>query len=135
MSAARKVSISIRVLNFTRVEGQWGIDAVAEGSGAQLAGVQRGWNLTHWNGEAYRHDLSTTCDLGEKVKLRFIDLQGQEKNLDVVCKLYPITGSPAERVSRILEGGALYLRFTGFESGTHDWLADQVARKPLGSGH
>jgi carboxyl-terminal processing protease len=115
-------------LNFARVEERQVISSVSEGSGAQLAGVQRGWMLTHWNGEPYRSNTSTSCDLGEKLNLRFTDLRGQERNLDVVCKLFPLPGGPPERISRTLDGGTVYLHFTGFKAGTNDWLVDQVAR-------
>jgi carboxyl-terminal processing protease len=114
-------------LNFTRVEGRLAVSLIADGSGAQLAGVQRGWILTHWNGQPFDNGLYT-CDLGEKVSLRFIDLQGQERDLEVVCKFHPVPQHRPERSTRVLDGGALYLRFSEFPPGTNDWLADQVAR-------
>ena len=54
-------------LDFTRVEGRAVVSYIADGSGAQLAGVQRGWILTHWNGEPYRGNSEIICDLGEKL--------------------------------------------------------------------
>jgi carboxyl-terminal processing protease len=114
-------------LRLARVEGQWGVETVTEGSGAQRAGVQRGWILTHWNGEPYRQDLPAGCDLGEKVNLAFIDLQTQQRRLDVPCTLYSVPRNGPERVSRVLESGARYVRFTEFASGTSEWLASQVA--------
>src|SRR2546421_5686812 len=90
-------------IKLANVEGRRVVDSIAEGSGAQVAGVQRGWILTHW----------MNCDLGEKVSLSFIDLQEQERNLDVVCKLYPAPRQPPERSGRLLDG-ALYLRFAEF---------------------
>jgi len=115
--------------NPIRVEGRWVVRSLKDGSGAQLAGVQRGWILTHWNGEAYGADSKTTCDPDENVHLRFIDLQGQERNLDVACRIYPWASTPnsPERSTQTLDGGAIYLRFTEFQQGTYEWLDDQVA--------
>lgn len=117
-------------LRLTLVEGQHVVDSVVEGSGAQLAGVMRGWILTHWNGASYAGSLTSGCDLGEKVELRFNDLQwqGHERNLEVVCKLYAISQSKQERIVRILDEGALYVRFTEFATGTNDWLVHQLVQ-------
>jgi len=117
-------------LKLALVEGQHVVDSVLEGSGAQLAGVKRGWILTHWNDEPYTGGLTSGCDLGEKVRLRFNDPQWQsrERNLEVVCKLYPVPQSQPERIVRILDEGALYVRFAEFASGTNDWLVRQLGQ-------
>ena len=115
--------------NPIRVEDRWVVRSPDDGSGAQLAGVQHGWILTYWNGEPYGSGLKTTCDPGENVHLRFIDLQAQERNLDVACRIYPwaSTHNSPERSTQTLDGGAVYLRFTKFQHGADGWLADQVA--------
>jgi len=115
-------------IKLASVEGRHAVDTVAEGSGAQVAGVQRGWILTHLNGEPYRNPENMIRDLGEKVSLRLIDSQGQERTLEVICKLYPVPLKPPERISRLLDGGSLYLRFAEFTAGTDGWLANEVTR-------
>jgi len=115
-------------LNLKLIEGRWAVDSVKEGSGARLAGVERGWILTHWNGAPFPGPSGVDYDLGDKVLLSFIDLQGKERSLQINCKLYVSRQSPPVRVSKTVAGGAVYLRFDEFSAGTDDWLRDRVFR-------
>lgn len=115
-------------MEYVRINGKSVISAVANGSSAQLAGVQRGWALTHWNGEPYLGESPFTCELDQKVEARFLDLQGKERSLALTCKLYPAPPSVPERVTRQLDNGAVYLRFSAFTHGTEDWLAGQMTQ-------
>jgi len=114
--------------NPVSVEGQWVMSSIDDGSPAQLAGVQIGWILTQWDGKPYGRDLDTTCDLDRKVRLRFIDLRGQERILDVACRVYTRAARSPVKAVQTLNGGALYLRFTSFSGDIYKWLADQVSR-------
>lgn len=120
-------------MKYERIDGKWVVSAIAEGSGAQAAGVQRGWEVTHWNGESAQSDLPFTCELNQQVKVRFVDAHGEEKLLGLTCKLYSEAPSPHERITRKLENGMTYLRFTEFSPGTESWLADQIAQAQTAS--
>ncbi|MBL8190122.1 MAG: hypothetical protein JNK38_19055 [Acidobacteria bacterium] len=123
----RKESLSFDSgMKYERIDGKWVVSAIAEGSGAQAAGVQRGWEVTHWNGESAQSDLPFTCELNQQVKVRFVDSRGEEKRLALTCKLYSEPPSPPERITRRLENGTMYLRFTEFSPGTESWLTDQM---------
>ena len=115
-------------MKYVRIDGKWVVSSVAEGSGAHSAGVQRGWALTHWNGESSGNDAPFTCELNQQVTARFLDWQGQEKQLALACKLYTDTGSPVERVTQTLADGTVCLRFDNFSPGTESWLIGQVAQ-------
>jgi carboxyl-terminal processing protease len=103
-------------LKLKNIDGRDVVESVMEESGAKLAGVERGWILVHWN----------DCQLDETVVLRFVDLQGQEKDLKVTCKLYPLPGGPPERSTQVLDGGVVYLRWSHFGGGTNDWLDHEL---------
>ena len=64
------------------------------------------------------------CDLGEKVTLKFIDLQAKEQNVDLPCEAIP--SQPPQRTVQRLEEGSIHLRFDQFQRGTNEWLAEQV---------
>jgi carboxyl-terminal processing protease len=115
-------------LNLKLIEGRWVVDSIKEGSGAQLAGVERGWTLTRWNGESFSASTEVVYDLGDEVMLSFADAQGQERSLRIECKLYVLPHAAPVRVSRALEEGTVYLRFDEFSPGTDDWFSDQVFR-------
>jgi len=115
-------------MRLKRVEGQNVVESVIDGSGAQLAGVQRGWILTKWNGQTYDASQFNLVELDEKIQLQFTDSLGSEKNLDVICRLYPLARQSTNRSSRMLADGALYLRFAEFAGGTNDWLEAEVSK-------
>lgn len=115
-------------MNYERIDGKWVVSTVAPGSGAQLAGVQRGWQVVHWNGESAQSDLPFACELNQQIKVGFVDSRGLEKEVVLTCKLYAEPPSTPERITRKLENGMQYLRFTEFSPGTESWLADQVAQ-------
>lgn len=120
-------------MKYVRIDGKWVVSSVAEGSGAHSAGVQRGWQVTHWNGESADGDSPFACDLNQQVKARFTDLREEEKQLVLTCKLYPEPPSQPERISRRLENGMTYFRFTEFSPGLESWLTDQVAQAQTAS--
>src|SRR5262249_14070824 len=74
----------------------------------------------------YEPSLYETYDLADKISLRFVDLQGQQKELTVITKFYPVRREQPDRIARILEGGGLYLHFPEFAPGTTDWLEQQL---------
>jgi carboxyl-terminal processing protease len=116
------------IQNPVLIEGQWIVRSVEEGSGAYHVGVQRGWILTNWNEEPYGSGTSTECDTGETIKLRFLDLQSQDRILDVPCGIYPYLQTTAERSARIVDGDFLYVHLPSFKDDNGRWLTDQAEK-------
>lgn len=123
----RKESLSFDAgMKYVSIDGKLMVSAVAEDSGAHLAGVQRGWELTHWNGESALSDSPFTCELNRQIPLRFVDGEGKEKQIALTCRLY--SEPPPQRLTRRLENGAVMLRFSEFSPGTDFWLTDQITQ-------
>jgi len=114
------------VQNPVLIGGQWVVRSVEEGSGAYQVGVRRGWILTQWNGKPYGGDTDTACDVGGTVRIRFLDLTGQEKPLNVACTVYPYVNPSLERSVRIVDSDLLYIRLPGFSHDNGDWIRTLV---------
>jgi len=110
--------------NYIKVEDKWLVSAVAPGSPAQLAGIERGWILTGADGECIAPRT--------KVAMNFLDLRDQTRTLDLSCATYQPIPAPVG-LFRTLDNGAVYLRLTSFSPEPAKWLADQVARNKAAS--
>ena len=109
-----------------KINRQYVVTAINEGSSAHAAGIQPGWVLTHFDGKALAaNDFEWGGEFseGKTVLVRLQDNQRQEKN---VTLRYDWLVEKTERVSRMLEGNVALIRFSRFSAGTDKWLEHEM---------
>jgi carboxyl-terminal processing protease len=109
----------------TEIDGQWVVTAIQVPSSAEAAGVTAGWILQRINGVEFTGRSS--CGLNERQTMEFADVDGQQRRVEVTCRLNPPASTrPSPRVVRTLDEGVIYLRFDSFAPGADGWLAEQL---------
>jgi carboxyl-terminal processing protease len=102
----------------TQIEEKWLVSAIAQDSAAQREGMKPGWILTFAEGDC--------LGLKRRVSVRMVDSKDQTRSLELPCGSYTFPSEPGS--VQLLEGGAVYLRFSSFTLAPGKWLADQVSR-------
>lgn len=102
-----------------RIEDHWIVSEVVPGSPADAAGVKPGWLVQARNGERLGARADFHPAEGEVAQWEFLDRDDHPVSLPLVAKL--ISTAPRGE-ARVLEGGAVYLRFDGFAHATRRWL-------------
>lgn len=110
-------------IGLTHLEDRWIVNEVVPDSPAEKAGVQTGWIVQARNGEPLKADASFTLKEGETVAYDFLDQNDQVQSRRMVARFIS-TGE--RRESRELPGGAVYLRFDGFDSKSLHWMSEQL---------
>ncbi len=108
------------------VENRVVITQVRNGSSAQAAGIQPGWILTRVGDTPVDASFAGfAIGDGETMRLQFLDAQEREREVRITAR--PFTDAP-EQSARLLDGGALYIRWESFYiSGVGRWLARTLA--------
>lgn len=112
----------------TRINSQYVITTIQESSSAALAGIQPGWVLTHLDGKslaASNVEWGGEFSEGRSFSARFQDNQQQER--DVTLQYQWLIEKP-ERVSQMLAGDFLLVRFSSFSAYTDKWLTRELAQ-------
>lgn len=107
-----------------KIGNDWVVNFVAEGSGAQLAGIETGWTILRWNDESFDPRLNNSIETGETVKLTILDSESKERVVPLTIKYYAAKGI---RESKMIGDDILYLNFSGFGFAEKKWFAEQIA--------
>ena len=111
-----------------KFEDQWLVTRVDAASNAAKQGVRAGWTAKSIDGRDYPAlDLLSRAPAAEG-QFVFLDEQGNERRLQLRRTFYIVPRQEIERESRVLPGGALYLKFANFVPEVEDWFEDELAR-------
>lgn len=110
---------------FRQDDGGYRIERVRQGSPADEAGVKVGWRLPGGDETAWTPEREVVD--GQPVALRFIDPEGQPRDLILIPRdMDPLPAFVADR-SR---PDVLVLRVEGFEPGLGRWMGEQLQDLP-----
>ncbi len=96
---------------------------VENGSFAERAGIEPGSELVELHSSA-----ASTQEIQLSLKVR--SPAGEIHSASYKYRSCSPQNSGADRISSMLTGNVLYLRFDGYEEGTVNWLDEQLRRKP-----
>lgn len=109
-----------------KVGNDWVVNDVAEGSGAQAAGIEKGWTVLRLNDEPFDPFRDYGVEAGDTIRLKVLDNESKERVVPLTLKYYIAKGI---RQQRMLDGNVLYLRFSGFGFESEKWFAEQIAAR------
>ena len=111
-------------LNLERLDGQWVITELRQGSSAAESEIAPGWIALSRDGESLGEDRLNFESLpGETYTWLFTDPEGDERSVPLLARTLPDWMPPEEKHSA---EGWIYLRFDEFESEYHKWLGDRL---------
>lgn len=110
--------------NLLRMDGLWVVNEVLPGSPAEAAGVQPGWIVVSRDGRPLGEQLDFRPHPGDAVVWEFRDLADRVVRVAPVAQ---ILSTGPRQISRVLDGGWVYLRFDEFDGTDRRWLAKELA--------
>lgn len=113
-----RVGIGLRYL-----EGKWLVTEVTPGSPAEAAGVGRGWIVEARDGKTLDQGASFSLKEGQVVVYDFLTTEDERRTLSLTAR---VLSTADRREVRSLAGGAMYLRFDGFDYQSLHWLSEQL---------
>ena len=109
-----------------KLSGQSVVTKVENGSSADEAGIKPGWVIKSFTAAPQIRKEGDFLIHTETANYIFLAETGEEKNLVLDKSFYLKPRSAAERVSKIIDGSILYLKFNSFDSGTGKWVKRKI---------
>lgn len=106
-----------------RVEERWVVTEVLPGSPAEEAGIRPGWIVVAREGMPLGPRIDFRPKAGDAASWDFLDAQDRPVRVAPVAR--PLSTGPRQ-VVRVLEDGAVYLRFDEFNGAGRRWLSQQL---------
>lgn len=102
------------------------VTKVERGSSADEAGIKPGWIVKSFTAVPQSKKDGEFLIHTETANYIFLTETGEEKKLILAKSFYPKPRSAAERVSKILDDGILYLKFNSFDDNTGKWIKRKI---------
>lgn len=106
------------------VEGRRVVTEIIPGSPAEQAGVQPGWLPVARDGVPLDEDATFTNEVGRTVTYAFLDHADRHVTRTMTARLLTFE----RREARVLDGGAVLLRFDSFSARNARWLNRELKR-------
>lgn len=102
------------------------VTRVESGSSADEAGIKPGWVVKSFTAAPQSKMGGDFLIHTETANYVFLTENGEEKKMVLAKSFFLKPRAAAERISRIIDGNVLYLKFNSFDNGTGKWVKGKI---------